>query len=203
MHRRGAVGTATLSHPRSQEKRMDYEVAVFVGSLRAASYNLRLARALEKLMPANIKFTYANLAAVPLYNQDLDNNMPQQALDLKALVARSQALLFVTPEHNRSIPAALKNAIDWCSRPPGKNSWTGKPSGIVGISPSAVGTGIAQQHLRAILAAEGTMTLTLPEVFLQWKDGLIDDNHDFGSDATRKFLQDWVDRYAAWIAKFD
>jgi chromate reductase len=95
----------------------------------------------------------------------------------------------------------MKNAIDWGSRPPGHNNWVGRPGGIVGISPGSSGTAMAQQHLRNILAAEGSPVLTLPEVFLQMKEGLFDANHDIPNPDTRKFLQGWVDRYVAWIEK--
>ncbi|HTJ98843.1 MAG TPA: NADPH-dependent FMN reductase [Bordetella sp.] len=179
---------------------MDYQIAVLVGSLRKASFNLQLAHALEKLMPAHFKLTHANLD-LPLYNQDLDQAMPAPALALKDLIRKSHGVLFVTPEHNRSIPAALKNGIDWASRPYGQNAWTGKPGGIVGISPSSAGTALAQQHLRNILAAEGFMTLTLPEIFLQMKDGFFDADGAIANPDTRKFLQGWVDGYVAWVEK--
>jgi chromate reductase len=179
---------------------MDYRIAVLVGSLRKDSFNRRLAHALEKLMPAHFKPTHADLN-LPLYNQDFDSAMPADALAFKDLIRDSHGVLFVTPEHNRSIPAALKNAIDWGSRPYGQNVWTGKPSGMVGISPGASGTAMAQQHLRNILAAEGSLALTLPEVFLQMKDGLFDDNGAIANADTRAFLQKWVDRYVAWIEK--
>jgi chromate reductase len=180
---------------------MNYEIAVLVGSLRAASINLQLARALEKLMPANVKLTYTSLDDIPLYNQDHENDMPAAAAKMKTIVASAHGVLFVTPEHNRSIPAALKNAIDWGSRPRGHNVWSDKPSGVVGTSPSPAGTGLAQQHLRNILAAEGSPALTTPEVFLQMKEGMIDADHNFTNADTRAFLQGWVDLYVAWVAK--
>ncbi len=175
-------------------------IAVFVGSLRAASINLRLARALEKLVPANVKFHYVDLN-VPLFNQDIENDMPAGAAKLKQQIKDAQGILFVTPEHNRSIPAALKNAVDWGTRPWGQNVWIGKPAGIVGTSPSAAGTAMAQQHLRNILAAEGVNVLTTPEIFLQMKDGLIDAQYQITNEDTRKFLQGWIDRYVDWVSK--
>jgi len=178
-----------------------YKIAVFVGSLRAASINLRLARALEKLMPADFAPQHASLGDIPLFNQDLENDMPASAAKMKQLVADAQGVLFVTPEHNRSVPAALKNAIDWGTRPWGQNVWMGKTAGIVGTSPSAAGTALAQQHLRNILAAEGANVLTTPEVFLQMHEGLIDEQSNITNADTRKFLQGWVDRYAAWVRK--
>lgn len=180
-----------------------YKIAVFVGSLRAASINLRLARALEKLVPADFKFDYVSLGDVPLYNQDNENNLPAPAAKLKQQIQDAQGILFVSPEHNRSLPAAVKNAIDWGSRPWGQNSWTGKAVGILGTSPSAAGTALMQQHLRNILAAEGAAALTTPEVFLQYTDGLVDDQYNITNEGTRKFLQGWIDRYVDWIKKFN
>lgn len=176
-------------------------IAVFVGSLRAASINLRLARALEKLAPESIKFEFANLGDLPLYNQDLEDNLPAPVTAVKELITRADGILFVTPEHNRSIPAALKNAIDWGTRPWGQNSWLGKTGGIVGTSPSAAGTAMAQQHLRNILAAEGVNVYTVPEIFLQDTPGLIDDEYRITNERTRTFLQGWLDGYLAWVQK--
>jgi chromate reductase len=180
---------------------MTQQIAVLVGSLRAASFNLHLARALEKLVPATMKFTYTNLD-IPLYNQDIEHQMPEAAAKMKSIVAGAQGVLFVTPEHNRSLPAALKNAIDWGSRPRGHNVWQGKPCGIVGTSPSAAGTALAQQHLRNIMAAEGSSALTTPEIFLQWKEGMVDADFNFTNADTKAFLQSWVDRYVEWVGKF-
>ena len=178
-----------------------YKIAVFVGSLRAASFNLRLARALEKPAPAHSQCGHGNRGDVPLYNSDHENDMAAPAAKLKQQIADAHGILFVTPEHNRSIPAALKNAIDWGSRPWGHNSWIGKTAGIVGTSPSAAGTAMAQQHLRNILAAEGVNVLTTPEVFLQFKEGLIDEQFNITNEDTRKFLQGWLDRYVAWVTR--
>ena len=178
-----------------------YKIAVFVGSLRAASINLRFARALEKLAPANVTFEYVNLGELTLYNQDHENDPPASVVKLKQQIAEASAMLFVTPEHNRSIPAALKNAIDWGSRPWGHNSWPNKTVGIVGTSPSAAGTAMAQQHLRNVLAAEGANVLTTPEMFLQYVDGLIDDNYQITNENTRKFIQRWLDIYLKWVER--
>jgi chromate reductase len=178
-----------------------YKIAVFVGSLRKASINRKLAYAVAAQFPPEFSFDFVNLADIPLYNQDLDNAMPAPAVLLKQQVAQADGILFVTPEHNRSLPAALKNGIDWGSRPPGQNSWTGKPSGVIGTSPSAAGTGLCQQHLRNILAAEGSPAFTTPEVFLQWQEGLVDDQHVITNEGTRKFLQGWVDAYAKWVMR--
>ena len=176
------------------------KIAVLVGSLRSGSINLRLARAMEKLAPKEVGFEFADLN-LPLFNQDLENDLPEPVAKLKTLVSQSQGVLFVTPERSRSIPAALKNAIDWGTRPWGQNVWMGKAGGIVGASPSAAGSAMAQQHLRNVLAAEGVNLLTTPEVFLQMKEGLIDDQFQITNEDTRKFLQGWMDRYVAWVNK--
>lgn len=176
-----------------------YRIALLVGSLRKASYNLKLARAVAKQFPPEFQIEHADLGAIPLYNQDLDDAIPAAAAKLKLQLSQADAVLVVTPEHNRSIPAALKNAIDWGSRPPGQNSWAGKPAGVMGTSPSAAGTAMAQQHLRNILAAEGVATLPAHEVYLQWKEGLVDDQDVITNEATRKFLQSWVNDYVKWV----
>lgn len=177
-----------------------FKIAVLVGSLRSGSINLRLARAMEKLAPDDVGFEFADLN-LPLFNQDLENDLPPAVANMKLLVSQSQGVLFVTPEHNRSIPAALKNAVDWGTRPWGQNVWMGKAGGIVGTSPSGAGSAMAQQHLRNVLAAEGMNVLTTPEVFLQMKDGLIDDQFQITNPDTRAFLQGWMDRYVAWVKK--
>jgi chromate reductase len=176
-------------------------VAVFVGSLRKDSFNRKLARAVEKLAPADFEFAHIRIDNLPLYNQDFDADYPAEPARLKKDVEAADALLFVTPEYNRAIPGVLKNAIDIASRPWGTNSFAGKPAGMLGISVGAIGTALAQQHLRNVLAYLDVPTLGQPEVFMQMKDGLIDDDGNIGSDDTREFLQDFVDRYVAWVEK--
>ena len=176
-------------------------VAVFVGSLRHASINRRLARAVERLAPEELGFDHVQIDNLPLYNQDFDGDYPAEAMRLKKDIESADAVLFVTPEYNRAIPGVLKNAIDIASRPWGTNSFAGKPAAVLGISVGAIGTALAQQHLRNVLAYLDAPTLGQPEVFMQMKDGLIDDDGNIGSDDTRKFLQDFVDRYATWVKK--
>lgn len=177
------------------------KVAVFVGSLRAESLNRRLAKAVESLAPDDFAFEHVRLDDLPLYVQDFDADYPPAAARLKRDVDGADALLFVTPEYNRSIPGVLKNAIDIGSRPWGKNSFAGKPGGVLGISVGSIGTALAQQHLRNILAYLDVPTLGQPEVFLQFKDGLIEADGGIDSDETRGFLQNWVDRYVAWVRR--
>jgi chromate reductase len=177
------------------------KIAVIVGSLRKDSFNRRLARAVEQLAPQDFEFSHLRIDDLPLYNQDSDSDYPATAARLKQDIEAADALLFVTPEYNRSIPGVLKNALDIGSRPWGKNSFAGKPGGVLGISVGVVGTAVAQQHLRTILAYLDVPTLGQPEVFIQFKEGLIDERGRIDSDGTRKFLQDFVDRYVAWVRK--
>lgn len=178
-----------------------YTIAVVVGSLRRDSINRKLAHALEQLAPADFSFKYLEIGDLPLYNQDNDPNPPEPVRRLKAEIAAAQGLLFVTPEYNRSVPGVLKNALDNASRPYGQNAWAGKPAGIVGGSIGTIGTAVAQQHLRGILAYLDVPTLGQPEVYLFVKEGLFDEAGNIVSDGTRKFLADWMERYAAWVRK--
>jgi chromate reductase, NAD(P)H dehydrogenase (quinone) len=178
------------------------KIAVFVGSLRMDSFNRRLARAVEKLAPAEFAFRHVQINDLPLYSQDFDAAYPAVATRLKEEVESADGLLFVTPEYNRSIPGVLKNAIDIASRPWGTNSFAGKPAAVIGTSIGAAGTALAQQHLRNVLVYLDVPVLAQPEVFVHFKDELIADDGTISSDGTRKFLQDFVDSYVAWIRRF-
>ena len=175
-----------------------YPIAVVVGSLRKDSFNRQLANAIVKLAPAEFTFKQVQIDDLPLYNQDDDANQAESVKRLKADIAAARGVIFVTAEYNRSIPGVLKNAIDHASRPYGKSAWTGKPAGVLGVSPGAMGTALAQQHLRNVLATLDMPTLGLPEVFIQAKEALFDKAGDVGADS-RKFLQAWMDRYIAWV----
>jgi len=177
-----------------------YQIAVVVGSLRHSSFNRQLAHAIEKLAPPNFSFRQVTIGDLPLYNQDDDANQAEPVKRLKAEIVAAQGLLFVTPEYNRSIPGVLKNAIDHASRPYGQSAWAGKPAGVLGVSVGAIGTSLAQQHLRNILAYLDVPTLGQPEAFIQAKEGLIDQAGNIGADS-RKFMQDWMDHYVAWVIK--
>lgn len=178
---------------------MATRVAVLVGSLREGSFNRQLARAVERLAPEGFEFSHVRLDDLPLYNQDFDRAYPPACARLKQEVEAADALLFVTPEYNRSVPGVLKNAIDIGSRPWGSNSFAGRPAGVIGISVGQIGTALAQQHLRNTLAYLDVPTLGQPEVFLQHKEGFFDDAGAIADADTRKFLQDWMDRFAAFI----
>lgn len=172
-------------------------IAVIVGSLRKDSINKRMASALEKLGGTHVTFERIEIGDLPLYNQDDDANQAAPVLRMKQAIEAADGVLFVTPEYNRSIPGVLKNAIDHGSRPSGKSSWNGKPAGIIGVSPSAAGTSMAQQHLRNVLANQDMPTLAQPEGFIQMKDGLFTDKGEIG-DASRKYLQGWMDKFIGW-----
>jgi len=177
---------------------MKYQVAVIVGSLRRESFNRQLATAMARLAPADFAFDTLQISDLPLYNQDDDGQQAEPVQRLKAQIKAAQALLFVTPEYNRSIPGVLKNAIDHASRPYGQSAWAGKPAGVLGASVGAIGTSMAQQHLRNILAYLDMPTMGQPEAFIQAKAGLFDANGNVGPDS-KKFLQSWMDRYVAWV----
>jgi chromate reductase, NAD(P)H dehydrogenase (quinone) len=178
------------------------KVAVVVGSIRRDSINRKLALALMKLAPKELQTEILRIDDLPVYNQDLDENSPEPARRLKAEVAAAEAFLFVTPEHNRSIPAAMKNALDWASRPYGQNRWAGKPGGIIGASPGQIGTAVAQHTLRGILGYLDVPTLGQPEAYLHFTEGLIDADGTITNEGTRKFLQGYMDRYAKWVSGF-
>jgi len=177
-----------------------YQIAVIVGSLRRESFNRKLANALEKLAPADFTFKQIQISDLPLYNQDDDANQAEPVKRLKSEINASQGLLFVTAEYNRSIPGVLKNAIDHASRPYGQSAWAGKPAGVLGASVGAIGTSMAQQHLRNILAYLDMPTMGQPEAFIHAKEGLFDPAGNVSED-TRKFLQNWMDTYVAWVKK--
>ena len=178
-----------------------YNIAVIVGSLRKDSFNAKLATALARLAPAEFSFKQVLIGDLPLYNQDEDNTPGAAVTRVKGEIAAAQGLLFVTPEYNRSIPGVLKNAIDHASRPYGKGVWGGKPAGVLGISVGALGTALAQQHLRNILAYLDVPTLGQPEIFLQVKEGFFDADGNIG-EASRGFLQGWMDRYVAFVKRY-
>ncbi|MDZ7864107.1 NAD(P)H-dependent oxidoreductase [Acidovorax sp.] len=176
------------------------QIAVIVGSLRKDSFNRKLATAIERLAPADFKFTQLRIDDLPLYNQDDDGQQAASVLRLKGELKAAQGLLFVTPEYNRSIPGVLKNALDHASRPYGQSAWGGKPAGVIGASVGAIGTALAQQHLRNVLAYLDVPTLGQPEGFIHAKEGLFDADGNVG-EGSKKFLQGWVDAYVAWVKK--
>ncbi len=178
-----------------------FNITVIVGSLRKDSFNRKLALALDKLEHPKLKLSLLKLDDIPLYNQDLDDNLPTSVVRLKKEIAAADAVLFVTPEYNRSIPGVLKNIIDWGTRPAGQNVWSGKPMAAIGTSPGAIGTAVAQSHLRSIMVAINGLYFGQPEIYLVYKDGLIDDQFTITQENTRNFLQKFLDRFAIEIEK--
>lgn len=178
-----------------------YQIAVVVGSLRRDSFNRKLATAVAKLAPSDFSFKQMQIDDLPLYNQDDDASPAESVKRLKREIKGAQGLLFVTAEYNRSISGVLKNAIDHASRPYGQNAWADKPAGVLGASIGAIGTAVAQQHLRNVLAYLDVPTLGQPEAFIHAKDGLFDEAGNLGNADSKKFLQDWMNRYVAWVKK--
>jgi len=178
-----------------------FKVAVIIGSNRRESVNRRLGHALTKLGADKFAFSFIQIDDLPLYNQDLEAELPKSVARFKSEVAAADGLLFVTPEHNRSIPTVLKNAIDWGARPYGQNSWNHKPAAITGTSPGAIGTAIAQQHLRQVLGNLGVLIMG-GEAYVSFKPGLIDADGAIADESTRKFLQGFVDQFATLVARF-
>ncbi|HSW39886.1 MAG TPA: NAD(P)H-dependent oxidoreductase [Acidobacteriota bacterium] len=177
-----------------------YQIAVIIGSIRKDSFNRRMADALARLAPPEFHFIQPRIDDLPLYNQDDDDNQSATVKRLKNEIHSSQGLIFVTPEYNRSIPGVLKNAIDHASRPYGHGVWGRKPAGIMGVSAGMTGTAPAQQHLRNILACLDVYTMGQPEMFIQMKETLFDQEGSVGKES-REFLRKWMDRYVAWVKK--
>ena len=178
-----------------------YKVGYFVGSLAAKSINRLLAKALVRLAPAELHMTEISYRDLPLYSYDYDANYPPVATELKNAIASVDAVLFVTPEYNRSLPGALKNAIDWASRPYGRNSFARKPTATIGTSPGKIGTAIAQQHLRIILAFCNSPLMNAIEAYIQFEPGLINEDGEVSNDSTRAFLQNYMAEFHGFIGR--
>lgn len=176
-----------------------YQIALIVGSLRRESFNRKLASAVVKLAPPEFSFKSLSIGDLPLYNQDEDSNQAPSVQKFKSDIKAAQGVIFVTAEYNRSIPGVLKNAIDNASRPYGQNAWANKPAGVLGTSIGAIGTAIAQQHLRNVLAYLDMPTLGQPEVFIRVTDSFFDTAGNIASADTKTFLQSWMDAYVAWV----
>ena len=178
-------------------------VVSICGSLRKGSFNAALARLAPKLAPPGMAITAApSLDTFPLYNHDVQDasGFPAAANDLAAAIRAADGVLICSPEYNWSVPGVLKNAIDHGSRPHGQNAWQRKPAGVIGVSPGAMGSALAQQHLRNVLAAVDMPTLAQPEAFIHAKDGVIDASGELG-EATAKFVKGWLDAYLAFARK--
>jgi|SRR5690554_3182353 len=178
-----------------------YTVGYFVGSLATASINRTLSKALIKLAPKELEFTEIPIANLPLYSYDYDNDYPAEGRALKEAIASVDAVLFVTPEYNRAIPGALKNAIDWASRPWGQNSFARKPSAVIGASIGAIGTAVAQQNLRSVLSFCDSPQMNSPEAYIQITPGLITDDGEVTNESTKEFLTDYMNSYFEFITR--
>lgn len=178
-----------------------YVVGYFVGSLSRQSINRQLAKALIALAPPNLELQEIRYDELPLYNRDLDANFPPAATAFKEHIKAVDAVLFVTPEYNRSIPGPLKNAIDWASRPYGTNVFSRKPSAMIGTSPGKIGTAVGQQHLRSILSFCNSPQMNSPEAYLQFTPGLIDEAGKVTNADTEKFLREYMESLAAFIVR--
>ena len=176
-----------------------YTVGYFVGSLSSTSINRLLATALARLAPKGLELREIPIKDLPLYSQDYDADFPPVARAFKQAIAEVDAVLFVTPEYNRSVPGVLKNAIDLASRPYGDSAFAGLPAAVIGASVGAIGTAMAQQHLRNILSYLDMAVMPQPEAYLQFKDGLVDADGRVTRQDTREFLEDFVDRFVEWI----
>jgi chromate reductase len=169
-----------------------YTVGYFVGSLAKGSINRKLAKALVRLAPGDLEMREISYAELPLYSYDYDADYPPAARALKEAIASVDAVLFVTPEYNRSIPGALKNAIDWASRPYGQNSFTHKPSAVIGASVGKIGTAVGQQHLRSILSYCNSPQMNAPEAYIHFTPGLITDDGEVTVESTKEFLRTYM-----------
>ncbi|MEU7941396.1 FAD-dependent oxidoreductase [Microbispora bryophytorum] len=178
-----------------------YTVGYIVGSLATASINRTLAKALVRIAPPDLDFVEIPIKDLPLYSYDYDVDYPAEGRALKDAIAAVDAVLFVTPEYNRSIPGALKNAIDWASRPWGDNSFAHKPSAVIGASPGAIGTAVAQQNLRSVLSYCNSPQMNAPEAYIQFKPGLITDAGEVTDAGTARFLHNFMEEFRAFIVR--
>jgi chromate reductase len=178
-----------------------YKVGYFVGSLAKASINRKLAKALIRLAPPELEFTEIPIKDLPLYSYDYDADYPPVARALKQTIADVDAVLFVTPEYNRSIPGGLKNAIDWASRPWGQNSFTRKPSAVIGASPGAIGTALAQQALRGVLGFCNSPQMNSIEAYIQFKPEVFTEDGDVTDEKTKEFLRNYITEFRDFIQR--
>ncbi len=178
-----------------------YKVGYFIGSLATGSINRILAKALIRLAPAELEFTEIPIRDLPLYSYDYDADFPPVARAFKQAIADVDALLFVTPEYNRAIPGGLKNAIDWASRPWGQNSFTHKPSAVIGASMGSIGTAVAQQNLRSVLSFCNSPQMNSPEAYIHLTPGLITADGEVTNEGTAEFLRNYMTELHAFIVR--
>lgn len=178
-----------------------YKVGYFVGSLSATSINRELSKVLIRLAPEGLEFTEIPIGNLPLYNRDYDDNYPPEAAALKDAIRQVDAVLFITPEYNRSIPGPLKNAIDWASRPYGQNSFDHIPAGVIGASIGQIGTAVAQQSLRGVLAFCNARQMTAPEAYIKYIPEIFPGNGEVADPSTRDFLAGYMAEFRDHIVR--
>jgi chromate reductase len=176
-------------------------VAVLVGSVRQDSINRKFAHSVARLASDRLLFQFVEIGDLPLYNDDLWKNPPEPVLRLKRDVEAADAALFVTPEYNRSFSPAIKNAIDWGTRPWGKNSWAAKPAAILGASPGVLGTAPAQNALKGLISVCDMVLMGQPEIYFTYKPDLFNGSGDLVDERTRDVLNTWIDRFTKWIER--
>ena len=174
-------------------------IGVFVGSLRQGSFTRSVAKYLAKIAPSDFAFKFIDIGGLPLYNQDLDENPPEAWVKFRAEVKALDGFLFATPEHNRSFPAALKNALDVASRPYGFSVWNGKPGAVVSVSPGAIGGFGANHHLRQVLAFLNVPTMQQPEAYVGGVMASLDEKGDVVASGLQDFLKQYMDAFVQWI----
>src|SRR5437016_2642730 len=175
------------------------DIGIFVGSLRKESFNRKMAKALIGLAPTSLKMEIVEIGHLPFFNQDHESDPPQVVRDFKQRVEACDAVLFVTPEYNRSVPGVLKNAIDVASRPYGKSSWNAKPGAVVSVSPGAIGGFGANHHLRQMLAYLDVPAMAQPEAYVGNCASLFDDKGALVNESTRDFMQKFLQGFAVWV----
>jgi chromate reductase len=178
-----------------------YRVGYIIGSLSQKSINRTLSKALIRLAPPELAFVEIPIKDLPLYNHDYDADYPPEGRALKDAIVAVDAVLFVTPEYNRSIPGALKNAIDWASRPWGDNSFTHKPSAVIGTSPAKLGTAVAQQSLRSVLGFCNSPQMNAPEAYIQYRPDVFTEDGEVLDENTARFLRSYMDEFGDHVAR--
>jgi len=178
-----------------------YQVGYFVGSLSSTSINRTLSKALIRVAPSDMEFTEIPIGDLPLYSQDYDDDYPPEAIALKEAIGRSDAVLFVTPEYNRSIPGALKNAIDWASRPWGQNSFDHIPAAVIGASVGSIGTAVAQQSLRAVLSFCNARQMTAPEAYIHFSSDVFMPDGEVTKESTKEFLAGFMQEFRIHVER--
>ena len=178
-----------------------YRVGYIVGSLSSTSINRVLARALVRLAPPDLELVEIPIRDLPLYSPDYDDDYPPAGTALKDALAQVEAVLFVTPEYNRSIPGGLKNAIDWASRPWGQNAFDHMPAAVIGASPGAIGTALAQQSLRGVLSYCNARQMTAPEAYIRFRPEVFGPDGVVADDSTREFLAGYLREFRDHVVR--